>query len=153
MSLCKSYYALWVENEEKVRVVFLGKTHVKLVQPPTHIRTDPTRNICRALVIGDSLLRGTEAPICHPDSISREVCCMLLACIHDVMEMLPKKKGMWDWCNMWDYHPFLLFQVWLNDPTVSQQKYKESFYVPWNMLKGLGAQVVFSSTLPVRERD
>lgn len=27
-------------------------------------------------VIEDSLLRGTEAPICHPENLSREVCCL-----------------------------------------------------------------------------
>lgn len=42
------------------------------------------------LLVGDSLLRGTEAPICRPDIQSGEVCCLSGAKIWDVTERLPQ---------------------------------------------------------------
>ena len=117
----------------------MGKkaNRAKLVQPPTCIRTGATRKVCRVLVIGDSLLRGTKAPICHPGNISREVCCLPGARICDVMERLlsPEKPV--------DYHLFLLsytipsrVERCCNEAT---QKYEKRLYVPWNNVKGIGS--------------
>lgn len=83
-----------LENEEHVnnRQEDPGKVdNTKSAQPPTHIRTSATRKACKVLVIGDSLLRGTEAPICCPDSFSREVCCLPGARICNVTERLPSQ--------------------------------------------------------------
>jgi len=44
----------------------------------------------RVLVVGDSLLRGTEVPICQPDREAREVCCLLGAKVRDVAERRPQ---------------------------------------------------------------
>jgi len=38
----------------------------------------------RVVVVGDSLLRGTEAAVCRPDLTAREVCCLPGARIKDV---------------------------------------------------------------------
>jgi len=40
------------------------------------------------IVVGDSLLSGAEAPICYPESLSREVCCLSGAHVKDVTERL-----------------------------------------------------------------
>lgn len=36
-------------------------------QPMPRITTTPTKKKRRVIVIGDSLLKGTKGPICHPD--------------------------------------------------------------------------------------
>ena len=41
------------------------------------IATRTTKKRQWVIVVSDSLLRGTEAPICWPDALSREVCCLL----------------------------------------------------------------------------
>jgi len=45
---------------------------IKVVQPSIRIRT--TKKGGGLLVTGESPIGGTEAPICHPDKLSREVC-------------------------------------------------------------------------------
>lgn len=42
--------------------------------PAAHARNHKKKQW--VLVVGDSLLRGTKAPICRPDRESREVCCL-----------------------------------------------------------------------------
>ena len=61
-----------------------GGNHVKKVQPRTRVKTSATKKRRRILVIEGSGLRGTEAPICCPDKLSREVCCLLGACVWDI---------------------------------------------------------------------
>lgn len=39
--------------------------------------------------MGDSLLKGTEGPICKPDPLQKEDCCLSGACIRDVKRKLP----------------------------------------------------------------
>ena len=55
------------------------------------------------------LLRGTEAPICHSDLLSREVCCWPGPCIKDVTERLS------DLVHPTDYCLLLLFHVGTHD--------------------------------------
>lgn len=43
----------------------------------------------RLLAVGDSLLKGTEAPVCSPDGVSQEVCCIPGAKIRDVADRVP----------------------------------------------------------------
>lgn len=81
----------------------------KLAQSPNGIKTSAIRKAQRVLVIEDSSLRCTEAPICCPDNLSREVCCFSGANIHDTIKKLMSPVG------PKDYHPFLLFQVGSND--------------------------------------
>jgi len=62
-------------------------------------------------VVGDSLLRGTEAPICRPDREAHEVCCLPGAKVRDVTETVPQLV------KSTDYYPLLLFHVGTNDTT------------------------------------
>ncbi|KAK4807100.1 hypothetical protein QYF61_018441 [Mycteria americana] len=137
--------ALWVlENEEHMsNGQDPGEVdHAKLIQPPTRIRTCATRKARKVLVIGDSLLRGTEAPICHPDNFSREVCCLPGAHIRNITERLPSLV------NPTDYDPLLIFYVGSNDTVTRQLRtIKRDCIVPQS--KGSGAQVVLSSILPL----
>ena len=124
MPLPKRYHALGLQNEERVsNGQDPGKAnHAKLVQPPTHIRTSAIRNVRRVLVIGDSLLRGTEAPICCPDNISREVYFLPRARIRDVTERLLSLV------KPADYHSFLLFQVRSHDVAMRRlRNFKRDF--------------------------
>jgi len=57
------------------------------------------------IVIGDSLLRGTEGPICRPDPSHREVCCLPGARVRDVARKL---LGL---VRPSDYYPLLVVQV------------------------------------------
>jgi len=59
----------------------------------------------RVIVIGDSLLRGTEGPICQPDPSHKEVCCFPGAQVRDVAKKLP---GL---VRPSDYYPLLVKQV------------------------------------------
>jgi len=59
----------------------------------------------RVVVVGDSLLRGTEGPICRPDPSHREVCCLLGAQVRDVARKLPGLV----WPS--DYYPLLVIRV------------------------------------------
>jgi len=54
---------------------------------------------------GNSLLRGTEGPICQPDPSHWEVCCLPGARVTDITRKLPGL--MWSY----DYYPLLLIQV------------------------------------------
>ena len=53
-------------------------------QSAPHFATMSVRKKIRAVIIGDSLLRGTEGLICHLDPSHREVCCLPGARVRDV---------------------------------------------------------------------
>ena len=44
----------------------------------------------RVLVVGDSLLRGTETPICQPDGEAHKVCCLPRPEVRDVAKSVPQ---------------------------------------------------------------
>lgn len=96
------------------------------------------------LLIGDSV-RGTEAPICHPNNLSRGACCLPRAYIHDIMKSLPSLVG------PEDYYLFLLFHVTtLHEAAIMRLwNIKRDLMSLRKILKGLGAQAVFPSVLPV----
>lgn len=75
VSLNNRYGAPWLEQGECVSNCQDPErdNHTKSVQPSTCTRTSATIKAQRLLVIGNFSLRGTEAPICHPDNLSREV--------------------------------------------------------------------------------
>ena len=56
-------------------------------------------------MIGDSLLRGTEGPICRSDPSHREVCCLPGARVRDIARKLP---GL---VQPSDYYPLIVVQV------------------------------------------
>jgi len=59
----------------------------------------------RVIVIGNSLLRGTEGLICPPDPSHREVCCLPGAQVRDIARKLP---GL---VRPFGYYPLLLVQI------------------------------------------
>ena len=61
------------------------------------------------ILMGDSLLQGTEAPLCQPGLSSRQVCCLPGSQVWDVVEGLLKLA----WPSA--YYPLLLFLVGTND--------------------------------------
>ena len=97
------------------------------------------------IAVGDSLLRGTEAPICRPDALSREVCCFPGARIRDVTERLPSLV------QSTDYYPLLLFHVGTSDTARSSLRtIKKDYRALGAAVRDSGVQVVFSSVLPVK---
>ncbi|XP_074975977.1 uncharacterized protein LOC142069262 [Caretta caretta] len=96
------------------------------------------------VVVGDSLLRGTESSICRPDRENREVCCLPGAKICDVTERLPRL------IKPSDRYPFLLLHVGTNDTAKNDLEWITAHYVALGRrIKEFEAQVVFSSILPV----
>ena len=64
-----------------------------------------TASIKKKIVIGDSLLKGTEGPIWRPDPLLREVCYLPGAWVKDVKRKLPTLV------EPSVYYPLLIFQV------------------------------------------
>ena len=83
----------------------LPRREPKVKQSPPHLETASFRKERRAIVVGDSLLRGTEGPIYRPDSSHWEVCCLSGAWVRDITRKLPKVV----WST--DYFPLLIIQV------------------------------------------
>uniref|UniRef100_A0A8C3IF96 SGNH hydrolase-type esterase domain-containing protein n=1 Tax=Chrysemys picta bellii TaxID=8478 RepID=A0A8C3IF96_CHRPI len=101
----------------------------------------------RVVVVRDSLLRRTEAPICRPDISSREACCLPGARIQNVMEALSRI------IQPSDYYPMLLIHVGTNDiARCDTERIKSDYRALGVRVKEFGAQVVFSSILPVKSR-
>ena len=94
----------------------------------------------RVIVIGESLLRGTEGPICQLGASHREVCCPPGARIRDVTGKLP---GL---VQPSDYYPLLVMQVGSDEVAERSPKVmKRDFRALGRLVEGSGAQVVFSS--------
>ena len=92
----------------------------------------------RVIVVGDSLLRGTEGPICSPDPCHREVCCLPGARLKDITGELP---GL---VRTSDYYPLLVVQVGSDETAGRNPKaIKRDFRALGRLAEG--AQVVFSS--------
>ena len=69
------------------------------------INTTPTRKRRWVIVVGDSLLRGTEGLICRMYPPLREVCCLPEARVKDVTRILPSLV------RPSDYYPLLLLSL------------------------------------------
>ncbi|XP_070605406.1 uncharacterized protein [Erythrolamprus reginae] len=106
----------------------------------------PAKKKRRVLVIGDSILRGTEPPICRPDNQSREVCCLPGAKISDITENLTKIL------KPTDYYPLLVIHAGINDTGKDMNQIMKDYDHLGNTIRKTGAQVVFSSILPTRGR-
>uniref|UniRef100_A0A8D2LVC6 SGNH hydrolase-type esterase domain-containing protein n=1 Tax=Varanus komodoensis TaxID=61221 RepID=A0A8D2LVC6_VARKO len=110
-------------------------------RPPT--RTGKVRR--RALVVGDSLLRGTEPAVCCPNLETRGVCCLSGARIRHVKDRVERpvrSRG---------HQPLLVIHVGTND--VARQGVvgtTRDFEALGKKLRELKAQVAFSLILPVR---
>ena len=102
--------------------------------------TASTRKDRRVFVIGDSLLRGTEGPICQPDPTRREVCCLPGAWVRDISSKLP---GL---IRPSDYYPLLIIQASRDEiAEKSLTSIKKDFRGLGRVVDGAGMQVVFSS--------
>ena len=101
----------------------------------------------KVVVVRDSLLRGMERHVSGPDLLFREMCCLLGARIQDITDRLPKL------IKPADKYPFVLIHVGTNDTASNTvARIKEDYEALGRQLKTLGAQVVFSSILPVTGR-
>ena len=69
------------------------------------LETTSVRRERKVAVVGDSLLRRSEGPICRPNLSRREVCCLPGAWVRDITRKLPKVV----WST--DYFPLLIIQV------------------------------------------
>ena len=61
-------------SEDKVGRLPPSVTKVRRSAP--RLKTASSKKERRVIVVGDSLLRGTEGPIYQPDPTRREVCCL-----------------------------------------------------------------------------
>ena len=53
------------------------------------LKTASSRKERSVIVIGGSLLRGTEGPVCWPDPTRKEVCCLPGAWVRNILENFP----------------------------------------------------------------
>lgn len=84
-------------------------------------------------MVGDSLLRGTEAPICRPDQSHREVCCLPGTQVRDINRKLPKLV------RSTDYFPLLIVQMGSDEMAQrSQQTMKRDFRGLGQIVQGVG---------------
>lgn len=100
-------------------------------------------------MVGDSLLRGTEGPICQPDAPHREVCCLPGARAWNITERL---SGL---IQPSDYYPLLILQAGSDEiEKRSVKAIRKDFRVLGQVVGRAGAQVVFCSVpLVVEEND
>jgi len=113
-------------------------------QSAPRITTASAKKNRRVIVIGDSLLRGTEGPICRPAPSHREVCYLPGARVRDVAKKLPGLV----WPS--DYYPLLVMQVGGDEIAERSPKaIKRDFRALGRLVEGSGAQVVFFSILSV----
>lgn len=98
--------------------------------------------------MGASTLRGTEELICWPDTLSRKVCCLPRTWIRDVTEKLLSVV------KPTDCHPLLVFHVGTGDiASSSLGSSKRQYRALGEVVKGFGAQAVFSSNLQVKGEE
>ena len=104
------------------------------------LKTASSEKERRVIVVGDSLLRGTEEAICWPDHIRREVCCLPGEQVRDISRKLLSLN------HPSDYYPLLIVQAGSAEVAErSLRVIKKDFRGLGQMVEGLGAQVVFSS--------
>ena len=142
MPLRNSYAALELEGLGEVDVGESPSVQERLPkasQSAPRFAPPSVRKKRRAVVIGDSLLRGTEGLICLSDPSHREVCCLPGAQVRDVarnITVLDKPS---------DYYPLLVFCI--GNKEVGKRSpwaIKRDFRALGRLLKGLGARVLFS---------
>ena len=83
----------------------LPRREPKARRSPPCLATASVRKEGRVIMVGDSLLRGTEGPICRPDLSHQKVCCHPEAWVRDVTRKLP---GL---VRSTDYFPLLIVQM------------------------------------------
>lgn len=95
------------------------------------------------LVVGNSQLRVTEAPVCWPDRESHEVYCLLGAKIWNIAKRVPQLV------RSTGYYLLLLIHVGTNDTSGHNLgRIKEDYKSLEVQVKNIGTQVMFSFILP-----
>lgn len=109
-----------IEVEEPMQVVS-PKSGQPISCKNTCIKTSIEKKQWQVMVIGDSLLRGTEAPICRPYHLFREVSCLPGAWNQGWLTSLVQPL---------DYYLLLLFHVGTNDIATKSLRSIEIFKDP-----------------------
>ena len=118
----------------------LPKREPKVRWSPSCLETASVRKEGRVIMVGDSLLRGTEGLICRLDLSHREVCCLPGARVRDITRKIPKLV------RSTDYFPLLIVQVGSDEIALrSLQTMKRDFRGLGHLVQGAGAQVIFCS--------
>ena len=98
--------------------------------------------------VGDSLLRGTESPVCQPDPTRREVCCVPGAQVRDISRKLPSLI-----CPSY-YYPLLIVQASSDEVADrSLRTIRNDFRGLGRLVDGAGVQVVFACIPTVAGKD
>ncbi|XP_066858120.1 uncharacterized protein [Anser cygnoides] len=104
------------------------------------LKTAFTKKERRVIVVGDSLFRGPEGPVCRPDPTCREVCCLPEAQVKDIAQNLPSLVCPSDYC------PLLIVQSGSDEIFERSLKaIKRDFRGQGWLVDGAGVQVVVSS--------
>jgi len=85
------------------------------------------------IIIGNSLLSGTEGPVCRPDPLLREVCCLPGTSVKDVRRKLPalvQHSG---------YYPLLIFQIGSYEVATRSPRAMKRHFRALRLGKGSGA--------------
>ncbi|TRZ06778.1 hypothetical protein HGM15179_020329 [Zosterops borbonicus] len=102
----------------------------------------------RVVLVGDSLLRGTEGPICRPDPSHREVCCLPGARVWDITERLPRL------IEPSDYYSLLILQAGSDEiEKKSARAIKRDFRALGHLIDRAGPQIVFCSVTLLEETN
>ncbi|XP_042725317.1 uncharacterized protein LOC122178868 [Lagopus leucura] len=139
--LCNRYETLKPEGEvTDDNVGALPPSLPKVRRSAPRLKTASSKKERRVVVVGDSLLRGTEGPICRPDPTRREVCCLPAARVRDISRKLPSL------IHPSDYYPLLIVQAGSDEiPVRSLRIIKNDFRRLGKLVDGAGIQVVFAS--------
>jgi len=117
-------------------------------RPTPYIMTTSTRKKRKVIVVSHSHLRATEGPVCQTDPPLREVCCLPGAWVKDISRKVPTLV------QPSDYYPLLLFHEGGGEAaTRSPRVIKTDFRALERFVRESGAQVIFSSLLPVAGSD
>ncbi|KFV63962.1 hypothetical protein N307_13186, partial [Dryobates pubescens] len=104
------------------------------------ITNSSTKKRRRVIVVGVSLLRGTEGHICHPDPSHREVCSLPGVWVRDIARRIPKLIQPSDYC------PLLVIQAGSEEiDKKGTRVIKKEFKDHGQLIDGARAQVVFCS--------
>lgn len=104
--------------------------HIKQGQWKHHIKTSATKKRQRVLVSENSSLRVTEDPVCCPDYLFREVCCLPGAFVRDIKMLLSLIK-------LEDYYLFVLFQVGSQEAETRKLKNIKKLWIPRKHTEGI----------------
>ena len=100
------------------------------------------------IVVGKSLRRGTEDPVCQPDPTHWEVCSFPWARVRDISRKLPIL------IQTSDHYPLLIAQA--SSDEISEKSLriiKKDFRGLGWLVDGMGVQVVFSSIHSMSGKD